>query len=481
MGPIIRLAEAVTEVDIIQGPRLISQILIIFFVSAPNLFWGLNIMNEDEELWGDPGPSDHRGSMVSMVHPKTTNNTSVHHDEADSEDGGSEGSVHPYESETDEARFFIVRDGRRYNDTSQLYPLPAGEEEWDRLADLHKIHKICLGSLYQASTTVENLLADEEGEEKRILDCGCGGGEWVIEMGLKFPHAKVVGVDLAPGSIRDQMPTNCRFEFDDVNKPLNHLYGKFDVVHAKSCFLGIANYQHFLNEMAQCLKPGGIVLIVESPLRLMVPAMASANSVFVGNWLARMFEVVENSIQGNGLDTIAIDSLQTLMEGHPQLENEESFVVNIPVGPWTMAETQYLGEASEFIGGLMQENVVRLVQALRNVLLQAGHHPRLADEWLTSVTQAITSPSARLISTWKYFCATRVADMDVHLDAGAEEGEEEGEEDEEEDEEDEEGEEDEDEEDEEGEGDEEEEEMLRRGQCLEWVRRHSTSGIPNRP
>ncbi|KAF8328397.1 uncharacterized protein EI90DRAFT_3065096 [Cantharellus anzutake] len=268
--------------------------------------------------------------MISVVRPAiyTTNTSRC--------------SVHPYDSEADEERFFVVRNGRRYNSTSELYPLPADEEEWDRLADLHKIHKICLGGLYQASTAVDNLLADEEGEEKSILDCGT-------------------------------------FEFYDVNQPLDHYYGKFDVVHARSCFLGITNYLHFVDQMAQCLKPGGILLIVESPLQLTVPQ-----------------SLVENTIQGNGSDIRAIDNLRGLMEWHPQLEIEESFVINIPVGSWAMAETQYLGEASEFIGGLMQENVVRLAQALRIVLLQAGHHPQWVDEWLRSIIQGESLVTRRL-------------------------------------------------------------------------------------
>src|SRR5579884_93783 len=32
-------------------------------------------------------------------------------------------------------------------------------------------------------------------QQARILDMGCGAGDWVIEMGYAFPEAYIVGVD----------------------------------------------------------------------------------------------------------------------------------------------------------------------------------------------------------------------------------------------------------------------------------------------
>ncbi|KAF8329814.1 S-adenosyl-L-methionine-dependent methyltransferase [Cantharellus anzutake] len=366
---------------------------------------------ENEELWSDPEETDH-GSMVSMAVPESLHNASVLSDEAESEDGGSEDSVLSYNFERDGERFFVQEEGRRYNKLNRLYPLPADGEEWQRLSDLHEVLKLCVGGLYQAPITVDRLLAHAEGEEKHILDCGCGGGEWMIEMARKFPHAKVVGVDLAPGLIWEMMPPNCRVEFDDINKPLRHFRGKFDVVHARSCFLGVDNYEQFLDRMVQCLKPGGIVLVVESPLRLTVPEDLAINGGNLEAQVIQMFQWAEDAIEGNGSDVRAIDNLQGLVEEHPLLENKESFVATVPVGRW----------GGEHIGGLMQENFVKLVHALGPVLLRAGYPAPMVDQWMASVEGALRSPWARFTSRWTYCCASRVLDAEADEDDG-EEGE----------------------------------------------------------
>ena len=58
-------------------------------------------------------------------------------------------------------------------------------------------------------------------------------------MGLEFPHARVVAVDLAPSAI-DDPPPNCAFELDDINRGLSHFYGRFDVVHMRSVGSGVS-------------------------------------------------------------------------------------------------------------------------------------------------------------------------------------------------------------------------------------------------
>ncbi|KAF8335048.1 S-adenosyl-L-methionine-dependent methyltransferase [Cantharellus anzutake] len=217
----------------------------------------------------------------------------------------------------------------------------------------------------------------------------------MIEMARKFPHAEVVGIDLAPGLIWELMPPNCRVEFDDVNQPLTHFDGSFDVVHARSCSLGINDYEQFLDRMVQWLKPGGILLLVESPLRL---ANLAINGEDPEGQFMELFEWVEDVIEGNGSDVRAIDDLQRFVEEHPLLENKESFIMTIPVGQW----------GGEDVGLLMQENFTKLVHALRPVLLRAGSPPPMVDQWVTSVEEALRSPPARFVSRWAYCCATRV-------------------------------------------------------------------------
>lgn len=148
--------------------------------------------------------------------------------------------------------------------------------------------KIKLGGLFLQPRAVQQALAPRNGPPPAVLDVGSGSGSWVLDMGGMFPHAEVVGLDLAPANLprygislgviwrlvdrfmvrlniasghREPTP-NCRFECDDVNFGLSHYKNSFDVVHARCVESGIADYPHFLKDVQQVLRPGGVFLAV---------------------------------------------------------------------------------------------------------------------------------------------------------------------------------------------------------------------------
>lgn len=59
------------------------------------------------------------------------------------------------------------------------------------------------------------------------------------------------------------MPSNCRFECDDVNHGLGHYRNSFDVVHIRCAASGIKDGQALLHDAFDLLRPGGILLVVE--------------------------------------------------------------------------------------------------------------------------------------------------------------------------------------------------------------------------
>jgi SAM-dependent methyltransferase len=84
------------------------------------------------------------------------------------------------------------------------------------------------------------------------------------EIAKEFPHCEVVGVDLAPVPLEKMdLPPNCRFEIDDVNLGLTHFRGQFDVVHVRLVATGLKDFRKTMQDIEECLKPGGIVLWLE--------------------------------------------------------------------------------------------------------------------------------------------------------------------------------------------------------------------------
>jgi SAM-dependent methyltransferase len=89
------------------------------------------------------------------------------------------------------------------------------------------------------------------------------------EMAHRFPHASVLGVDLAPPPMdTGAFPRNLQFEIDDINLGLSHFYDQYDVVHARCVSGGITDMDQTMVEYQKCLKPGGILLIIEGDYHL---------------------------------------------------------------------------------------------------------------------------------------------------------------------------------------------------------------------
>jgi SAM-dependent methyltransferase len=84
-------------------------------------------------------------------------------------------------------------------------------------------------------------------------------------MAKEFPHCEAIGVDLAPVPLEKMdLPPNCRFEIDDVNLGLSHYNGQFDVIHARWIAGGLKDFRKTMQDIEECLKPGGIVLYLDA-------------------------------------------------------------------------------------------------------------------------------------------------------------------------------------------------------------------------
>jgi hypothetical protein len=58
-------------------------------------------------------------------------------------------------------------------------------------------------------------------------------------MALEFPHAEVLGIDLAPRQLQEP-PSNCKFVQYDINLGLSQYYGMFDLIHCRFVGQGVS-------------------------------------------------------------------------------------------------------------------------------------------------------------------------------------------------------------------------------------------------
>ncbi|MGH2508914.1 MAG: class I SAM-dependent methyltransferase, partial [Ktedonobacteraceae bacterium] len=72
---------------------------------------------------------------------------------------------------------------------------------------------------------------------QRVLDVGCGPGEWVLEMARNYPHCQITGVDINPRMVAygtacahiRRLPNAC-FEVADVIQALPFAEASIDVL-----------------------------------------------------------------------------------------------------------------------------------------------------------------------------------------------------------------------------------------------------------
>jgi SAM-dependent methyltransferase len=107
---------------------------------------------------------------------------------------------------------------------------------------------------------------------RRVLDLGCGPGQWAGDVAFEYPEWKVVGVDInetmiayAHAVARSQGRPNISFEMMDLTRPLVFADTSFELINARfiTGFQDQASWPILLAECRRVLAPGGILLLSE--------------------------------------------------------------------------------------------------------------------------------------------------------------------------------------------------------------------------
>ncbi|KAH8110275.1 S-adenosyl-L-methionine-dependent methyltransferase [Phellopilus nigrolimitatus] len=301
--------------------------------------------------------------------------------------------------------------GRGMNLGSELYKLPADKQEMDRLSLQHRIWKLMVGGLYpkEAEDAVQRALRRGDGDSRQpmILDIGSGSGSWTVEMAMKFPHAKVIGMDLIqsnPGYI----PPNCSFVKANATIALEKYACQFDVIQCRSVAKHVPDASALTRSIAKSLRPGGVfffadaVTLIYDANKEPNPPVQSSETTFEDgierSWFARWLLEVTGNWTTKALQKTEGDKLNILIREDSQLEYLGEKAYWSPIN-WDGADPIENPNGAE-VGKLMVLNVFDFLQASKPSLLSGGLSEKLVNTWVENVQKETLDPAKRLLMKW---------------------------------------------------------------------------------
>ncbi|KAI0672942.1 S-adenosyl-L-methionine-dependent methyltransferase [Trametes maxima] len=326
---------------------------------------------------------------------------------SDGRSGSPAPSLYSFSSSVDGQLMLRHVHGRILNNQNDTYYLPADNEEHRRLDLQHQVISLALGGLYPAPDLVRRALRPRPGKIPAILDVGTGSGSWAIDMAKQFPHCTVVGVDLAPPRVDGDLPPNCRFEIDDANLGFSHYRESFDLIHARSISAGIRDYPQFLEEVAQALRPGGVVISGDGDMQLFdewhqpLPYMEEGTPGFT--WTHRVFFAAYNAMKNRGGSIDSPSMCPSWLRGVDAFTDVGWHKIFIPMGPWPQSSDP----RERLIAEMLREDCFRYIAGLAPLLLSEGYLPESVEMMQREAAAELRELRTRIYSRWAFAWAVK--------------------------------------------------------------------------
>ncbi|KAG8715887.1 hypothetical protein FRC08_010062 [Ceratobasidium sp. 394] len=194
------------------------------------------------------------------------------------------------------------------------------------------------------------------------------------------------------------------FEVRDINQDMSEYYGKLDMIQVRSVITGIADYPTFLETVWRCLKPGGILMLLDG----FVPLYDEDFNPSMSTAFAKLCSKVTSKMQfPNGTGADFSDQISSWLHEHGGFGNIQVENLYIPTG-WN-GSGKYC-KNSELAGSIMVENMKKLLSAWRLLLLSAGVLETEVDLWIAGVEKELGTPGMlKAYVRWIITCAQKPA------------------------------------------------------------------------
>jgi ubiquinone/menaquinone biosynthesis C-methylase UbiE len=97
--------------------------------------------------------------------------------------------------------------------------------------------------------------------DAKLVDLGCGRGDFTLELAQRVRASEVAGVDFVATLVGEAQARGVDALQHDLNTPLPFEDGTFDVVHSNQVIEHVTQTDLFLKEVRRILKPGGYAIV----------------------------------------------------------------------------------------------------------------------------------------------------------------------------------------------------------------------------
>jgi len=229
-------------------------------------------------------------------------------------------------------------------------------------------------------------------------------------MAVKHPWATVIGTDLVPPALIavDKIPSNCRFEIDDANLPMDHYENTFSLVHARFMHGGINDIDSFFYQFARTLKPGGILIKTTVDEQILDENLQPFPFVEPGapgfSWVQYMVALISlGQWHRGGLATQSKMWWQEWLENNPNYSEVVLQCVDVPVGAWKSG----LSDRLAYAANLLKDDLISVFPAWRRLLLEDSHPEAEVDQWMEETRKDLTEMQSRCYLRFRYLVAVR--------------------------------------------------------------------------
>lgn len=210
--------------------------------------------DKGEDGHDDAAGREEKGEAKGLVEEEEEDEEEAEMEDDDEDDATASDSNSNYSTASEDALPPIHAHGHVYHGSGRMVT-PNDRHENERQGHQHELFTLCLGGALTFTKLPLDKL-DAAAPRFHILDVGCGGGHWAMEMARTNGLVDVLGIELSSANLPKAVPPNLTFEIADAADAWPpRLY---DFIHLRNLVGGgIRDWKRLIVQAFDHLKPGG--------------------------------------------------------------------------------------------------------------------------------------------------------------------------------------------------------------------------------